>query len=76
MDALPKAFYKSSLLLNGLCHIQECSSISSDDLCLLFCLFLLLYSTMGWREEKGEGGMSFSRVDWQGVGEGGGSDAG
>ena len=37
------------------------------------CFF---YCTMGWREEKGEGGMSFSRVDWQGVGEGGGSDAG
>ena len=38
-----KLFSKSSLLLNGYCGNQVCPVNSSDDLCLLFCLILLLW---------------------------------
>ena len=47
-SSLPKWMFcqkfKSSLLLIGQCSIQVHPSNSSDDLCLLFCLFLLLCS--------------------------------
>ena len=38
-----KLFFKSSLLLNSYCVIQILPLNSSDDLCLLFGLILLLY---------------------------------
>ena len=39
-----KLYFKSSLLLvNGYCIIQVRPTNSSDDLCLFFCLFLLLW---------------------------------
>ena len=47
-----KPFFKSSLLLNGQCDIQELPPNSSDDLCLLFCLFLLLWITVSNSQEK------------------------
>ena len=37
-----KLFFKSSLLLKVLCSIQVHLPNSSDDLCLLFCLILIL----------------------------------
>ena len=42
IDVLPKHFFKSSLLLNVLFGIQVRLPNSSDDISLLFCLFLLL----------------------------------
>ena len=39
-----KLFFKSSLLLNSLCGIQVRPPTSSDDICLLFCLFHVLWS--------------------------------
>ena len=39
-----KLFFISSLLLNGQCSIQVHPPNNSDDLCLLFCLILLLCS--------------------------------
>ena len=43
--------FTSSMLLNGKSGIQVRPSNSSDDLCLLFCLFLLLY----WLVKQSEG---------------------
>ena len=37
-----KLFFKSSLLLNGLCSIQVRPSNSSPNICLPFCLILIL----------------------------------
>ena len=38
-------FFKSSLLVNNLCHIHVvCPLNSSDDRCLLFCLIFLLWT--------------------------------
>ena len=40
-----KTFLKTSLLLIDVCGIQFHPPNSSDDLCILFCLFLLLWGT-------------------------------
>ena len=40
-----KLLFKSSLLLNGYCVIVVRSQNSSDDLCFLFCLMLLIWLT-------------------------------
>ena len=39
MYVLSKAFLQSSLLLNGWCSIQIRPTNSSDNLCLLFCIY-------------------------------------
>ena len=44
-----KPFFKSSLQLNGHCSIQTRPPNSSDDLCLLFCLILLLTAANVWK---------------------------
>ena len=49
---LQKPFFKSSLLLSGWCGIQVRPPNSSDDLCLLLCLILLLSMWSTWCTER------------------------